>query len=342
MASVVGPVVGGFLTEHFGWRSIFVLNLPLCALAMALVFRLPQRSTPFERFRFDFPGLLLLALFVSSLLIFVEQVQHLEAMDTTFVFALLATALVSVALLFLREKKATNPLLPIPLLAKPNIWRSDLIALTHGGLFVAVISLLPIYLSAVRGLSAAEIGLLMLPMTAIIGIGSSITGQLVARTGLTMIFPSVGLSVTTVMLVVLAFVVNDLSIIALSWYLGVLSLFLGTVMAVVQVTILAEAGQYMGTATASIQLSRSLGAAVGTAIASAVLFAAITMTGTEVSRELLALLQGGEEALASVSAGAEDVIRTNVGIAFRSVFLTTALFSAIACALSWSMPRRTL
>ncbi len=342
MASVAGPVVGGFLTEHFGWRSIFVLNIPLCLLAMTLVFRLPQRSTPFERFRFDFPGLLLLALFVSSLLIFVEQVQHLEAMDLTFSLALAVIALVSLALLYLREKKATNPLLPIPLLTKPNIWRSDLIALTHGGLFVAVISLLPIYLSAVRGLSAAEIGLLMLPMTAIIGIGSSITGQLVARTGRTMIFPSVGLSIATVMLVILAFIVNDLSIIALSWYLGILSLFLGSVMAVVQVTILSEAGQYLGTATASIQLSRSLGAAVGTAIASAVLFAAIAMTGTEVSSDLLALLQGSEEALGNLSAGAEDVIRSNVGIAFRSVFLTTALFSAIACALAWSTPRRHL
>jgi predicted MFS family arabinose efflux permease len=340
MASVVGPVVGGFLTEHFGWRSIFLLNIPLCVLAMTLVFRLPQRSTPFERFRFDFPGLLLLAMFVSSLLIFVEEVKHLQA--TTYVVALAAVAIVSVALLYLREKKASNPLLPIPLLTKPNIWRCDLMALTHGGLFVAIISLLPLYLSAVRGLSASEIGLFMLPMTAMIGIGSSITGQLVARTGRTMIFPTVGLSVTTVVLVVLAYVINDLGIVGLSWFLGILSLFLGSVMAVVQVTILSEAGQYLGTATASIQLSRSLGAAAGTAIASAVLFAVIAMTGTEVSRELLALLQGSEEALASLSDGAEAVIRGNVATAFQAVFLTTAVYSAITLVLAWSMPRRTL
>jgi EmrB/QacA subfamily drug resistance transporter len=340
MASVVGPVVGGFLTEHFGWRSIFLLNIPLCVLAMTLVLRLPQRSTPFERFRFDFPGLLLLAVFVSSLLIFVEEVKHLEA--TTYVVALAAVAIVSVALLYLREKKASNPLLPIPLLTKPNIWRCDLMALTHGGLFVAIISLLPLYLSAVRGLSASEIGLFMLPMTAMIGIGSSITGQLVARTGRTMIFPTVGLSVTTVVLVVLAYVINDLGIVGLSWFLGILSLFLGSVMAVVQVTILSEAGQYLGTATASIQLSRSLGAAAGTAIASAVLFAVIAMTGTEVSRELLALLQGSEEALASLSDGAEAVIRGNVATAFQAVFLTTAVYSAITLVLAWSMPRRTL
>lgn len=341
-ASVFGPVVGGFLTEHFGWRSIFVLNIPLAALAMALVFRLPQRSTPFERFRFDFPGLLLLALFVSSLLVFVEKVKHLEAIDTTYVAALAVIAIVSVALLYLREKKASNPLLPIPLLTKPNIWRCDLMALTHGGLFVAIISLLPLYLSAVRGLSASEIGLFMLPMTAMIGIGSSITGQLVARTGRTMIFPTVGLSVTTVVLVVLAYVVNDLSIVGLSWFLGTLSFFLGSVMAVVQVTILSEAGPYLGTATASIQLSRSLGAAAGTAIASAVLFAVIAMTGTEVSRELLALLQGSEEALASLSDGAEAIIRGNVATAFQAVFLTTAVYSAITLVLAWSMPRRTL
>jgi hypothetical protein len=164
-----------------------------------------------------------------------------------------------------------------------------------------------------------------------IGIGSSISGQLVARTGRTAIFPTVGLAITTVVLVI-AYVISDLSIVGLSWFLGI-SLFLGSV-AVVQVTILSEAGQYMGTATASIQLSRSLGAAVGTAIASAVLFAVIAMTGTEVSRELLALLQGSEEALASLSDGAEAVIRGNVATAFQAVFLTTAVYSAITLALA--------
>jgi MFS family permease len=63
-ASTIGPVVGGFLTEHLGWRSIFFFNLPILALALALVMRLPARTTPFEHFRFDFPGLLLLAVFI--------------------------------------------------------------------------------------------------------------------------------------------------------------------------------------------------------------------------------------------------------------------------------------
>src|SRR5690606_22929581 len=152
-ASVVGPVVGGFLTEHFGWRSIFLLNIPPCLLATALVFRLPQRSTAFARFRFDFPGLLLLGLFVSSLLILVEEVQHCGASNMSLMLTLFLVAIVSVGLLVIREKHATNPLLPIPLLTQPTMWRSQLIAFFNGGLFVALISLLPIYLRAVRGFS---------------------------------------------------------------------------------------------------------------------------------------------------------------------------------------------
>jgi EmrB/QacA subfamily drug resistance transporter len=341
-ASTVGPVVGGFLTEHFGWRSIFLLNLPILALAMALVFRLPQRTTPFERFRFDFPGLLLLAMFVSSLLIFVQQTQNLEAINVPLAAGLVAFAVISVVLLILRERRATTPLLPIPLFRNPNIWRCNALTICHGALFVSLISFLPIYLSAVRGASAAEIGLLMLPMTAGVGIGSSIIGQIVGRTGRTMIFPVIGLSVATVLILFLAFGANALSTIEISWYFGIVSLFLGFVMGVIQVTVQVEAGPLIGTAAASIQLSRSLGAAIGTALVGTILFAAIAATGTEISSDLQAILQGTAESLANLSAGAEATIRADVAIAFRSVFITIAIFAAIASIFAWTMPRRTI
>jgi EmrB/QacA subfamily drug resistance transporter len=341
-ASTVGPVVGGFLTEHFGWRSIFVLNLPILALAMTLVFRLPQRTTPFERFRFDFPGLLLLAVFVSSLLVFVQLIRRIDSSNTPLAIGLGIAAIISVALLVLREKRASDPLLPPRLFRNPNIWRCNAIACFYGALFVSLISFVPIYLRTVRGASAAEIGLLMLPMTAGVGIGSSIIGQFVARTGRTKIFPVIGLSIATALILFLAFGAGLLSTIELSWYLGLVNLSLGFVMSVVQVTVQIEAGQLLGTAAASIQLSRSLGAAAGTALVGAVLFAAIAATGTEISSDLQAILQGSADALANLSAGVEATIRANVAIAFRSVFTTIAIFTVIAGVFAWTMPRRAL
>lgn len=215
-ASSVGPVVGGLLTQNFGWQSIFVFNLPFLALGMALVFRLPQRTTPFESFRFDFPGLLLLALFVSSLLIFVQQTRQLGDMDVTFSTILAVIAAISLTLFFLREGRASNPLLPIPLLRNSNLWRCNLIAFSHGALFVSLISFIPLYMRAVRGASASEIGLFMVPMTIGVGVGSTIVGQFVGRTGRTAIFPSIGLPIATVLILLLALIADRLSIYQLS------------------------------------------------------------------------------------------------------------------------------
>jgi len=342
IASTVGPVVGGFLTQHFGWRSIFFLNIPLCLLAMVLVQRLPARLTPFEKFRFDFPGLVLLGIFISCLLVFVEGIRNPAETNWPVSLGFAASAVISVILLIWRERRASSPLLPLQLLKNPNIWRSDALAMMHGGLFVSLISFIPIYLSMVRGASTSEIGLLILPMTAGVGIGSTIVGQIVARTGRTTLFPSIGMMVVTLLILGMAFMAGWFSDIGFSAYLGLISIFMGSVMGVVQVTVQAEAGRLLGTAAASVQLARSLGAAMGTAIVGIVMFTGILATGTAISGDLLAILQGSDEALARLGSAAEAAIRANVAVAFHGVFLTMAIFAAISCALAWSIPRRRL
>jgi len=341
-ASTIGPVVGGLLTQYIGWRAIFVLNLPILALAMALVFRLPARTTPFERSRFDFLGLLLLAVFVSSFLIFIKQMQNLETLNVQLATGLLCAAFASIILLFIREKYASAPLLPLPLLSKPTMWRCNLLVIIHGGLFVSLISFLPLYLSAVRGASAAEIGLLMLPMTAGIGLGSTLIGLIVGRTGRTMIYPIIGLGLGVPIIIFLAFGSEYLSTIEISWLLGVLAFCMGFVMTVVQVTVQTEAGKMLGTAAAVVQLSRSVGAATGTAIVGAVLFATIAATGTETSTDLQSILQGSAEALANLGPGIEATIRANFALAFGNVFLTIAGFGIVAFLVAWSIPRRSI
>src|SRR5208337_799274 len=131
----------------------------------------------------------------------------------------------------------------------------------------------------VRGLSASQTGLMLVPLTIGIGVGSLITGQLVARTGRTMIFPSFGLILVTLNMLILAFWAQDLSMRQLAWLLLVDGLFTGTVMGVVQVTVQKVSGpQLLGEGAASVQFSRSVGAAFGTAAVGAVLFAVLAAT----------------------------------------------------------------
>src|SRR6185312_8551367 len=194
-------------------------------------------------------------------------------------------SLLAVVALVLRELRAPDPLFPVPVFRHPAIWRSDLMAACHGATLVSLVTYIPIYLRVARGASASEIGVFLLPMMAAVGIGSMTTGQLVSRTGFTAIFPSVGLIFAFVGIVSLAAIGPSLSDPLFGALLALIALFLGSVMSVVQVTVQSAAGRgLLGTAAASVQFSRSLGAALGTAIIGAVLFAALAVIDPEATR----------------------------------------------------------
>jgi MFS family permease len=340
--SALGPVLGGLLTDSLGWQSVFLFNLPFAFMGILLVFRVPARTTPFEPFRFDFPGMILFTVFVSSLLILVEEVRRPADTRPVMAVGLAAMMLIGLALLIRREFRATMPLFPPVLIRNPNIWRGYGMAICHGGYFVALLSMVPIYLRVVYGLSASEIGLVMLPLAAGIGIGTFTTGQIASRTGHAAIFPSVGLIVTSAMLIVLG-LLEPLPVAILSPYLGIVSLATGTVMAVVQATVQSESGgKLLGTATSGVSLCRALGAAIGTALAGSLLFATLAASGMEISTDLQAMLQGSDAALESLSAETQATIRDNVAFAFRGVFLLIASYAVIGCALAWTIPRRRL
>jgi MFS family permease len=342
-ASTFGPVMGGYLTHHFGWRSVFLVNLPLTALACLLTARLPSRQARGEPWSFDSAGLILFVGFIVPVLLALEQLQRLNAVSLGAFGVLLAAGLVSLVFLVRRERRAPFPLLPISLLRQPTIWRSDLLAACHGATLVSLIAFLPLFLRVARGTSASETGLLLLPLMLGIGFGSMLTGRSVSRTGLTAIFPSVGLIFATASLLAFALLADRLS----NWWFGALllsnGLFMGTVMGVVQVTVQNAAGQAsLGTAAASVQLSRSIGASVGTALIGTVLFATLSLSDPGAAPLFGALLERGQAALADLPLERRAVLKAEIASAFRAAFLTITAFAAAGTLLAWSIPSRRL
>src|SRR5437868_13650028 len=175
-SNTFGPVAGGYLTEHLGWRSIFLINLPLGVVAVFLTLRLEAKPGFRSEHRFDLPGLLLFVLFVAPTLFALQQIQHAEIRTLPAIAALVLLGLVSLALLLRQERRAPFPLLPIGLLRQPAIWRSDALAACHGAALVSLITLLPLYLRVARVASASETGLLLVPLTIVIAIGSITSG----------------------------------------------------------------------------------------------------------------------------------------------------------------------
>ncbi len=338
-----GPVAGGYLTQAFGWQSIFLVNIPLGLLATAFVFRIPPRQGDRRRTSFDAPGLVLFVFFVGPVILALEQLQRMELATLPWALGLLGVGIIAVVLLAWQERLTASPLIPPKLFHQPSIWRSDAMAAMHGAALVSLITFLPIYLRAVRGLSPAETGFMLLPLTAGIGIGSMTTGQLVTRTGFTAPFPTYGLIGATVGLCLLAFFIPHLSATQIAWALGGVALFMGTVMGVVHVTVQTVAGpRLLGTAAAMVQFSRSVGAAFGTATVSAVLFSLLTVTDRETAGLFGTVIERGPEALATLDPARQAIVQSQIGNAFHAAFFTVALFTAVATWLAWTMPLRRL
>src|SRR5665213_3145981 len=114
---------------------------------------------------------------------------------------LLLIGVIALVLLVRHENRAPSPLIPLQLLRQPAIWHSDALAACHGAALVSLITFLPVYLEVVRGTSPSATGLLLVPLTIGIGTGSLVTGRLVSKTGLTTVFPVVGLVMVTTCLV---------------------------------------------------------------------------------------------------------------------------------------------
>ncbi len=340
-SSTFGPVAGGWLTQHLGWQSVFLINVPLGLLAAVLAMRLPDRRPPQSRIRFDWIGLVLFSGFVVPLLMALERGQRISAAAIPAVAGLVTLAVASLLLLLRQERRISMPLIPVNLLRLPAIWRADAMGSCVGATVVSSITFMPIYLQVVRGAPPGRVGLLLLPLTAGLAFGSLLTGRMIARTGRTAVFPSFGLIFVTGCLVFLALGAGRVPTMWLSAVFLLLSMSLGTTMPVVQTTVQMVAGpKNLGAASASVQFSRSIGAALGTALVGAVLFAVLTAADPATAGLFAEIVERGPGILDNLAPIQRALVATEIGSAFRAAFLCIASFSAIGLLLAWSLPVR--
>jgi predicted MFS family arabinose efflux permease len=173
LASSLGPVAGGWLAETYGWRAVFLSQVPATALAFALALRLPRRPprSPGAAFRFDLGRGGAVAAFVTPALVALSQARllSLAALPVAAGFALAAA--LAAWLLLRQERRAKDPLLPLPMLAEPSILRTNLFTACAHGCQVALVTFLPLWLISVRGLTLAEAGAMLVPLSPCGGVG---------------------------------------------------------------------------------------------------------------------------------------------------------------------------
>ncbi|MDB4958013.1 MAG: Drug resistance transporter EmrB/QacA subfamily, partial [Myxococcales bacterium] len=191
LSSVIGPLLGGFITDQFGWHWAFFINLPLGLIAIAFIvaYMPPLRRTQDQPHRLDVLGALALALAVVPLL-FALSLGHGEAQPgigwpwrSWPIFALFGTSLVGIVTFILVERRAESPILDLELFRIKTFAIGALAAFVAGGAFLGAIVFLPLFMVNVVGLSSTKAGLTTVPLTFGIVAANVISGQLVSRLG---------------------------------------------------------------------------------------------------------------------------------------------------------------
>jgi len=272
IASVVGPVVGGYLTDNLTWRWVFYVNVPVGALAIVAVFlTLPSVRHSASWRNIDFAGAFTLAASLVPLLIALSITRDHDFTSPEVVGLLLVAAVMG-AIFFIVERRTDNPVVPFDLWKNPTFSVSTMIGFLLGFAMFGAILFVGLVYQGVLGMPATNSGLLITPLMAGLIVSSVITGQLMVRIKRYRYLGTVGAVILTVGLYLLAQVtvgtpevevVRDLVLIGLGVGVG-MPLYLNATQSAVD-------QRYLGVVSSQIQFWRNIGSTVGVAILGAVL-----------------------------------------------------------------------
>ena len=340
LASIAGPLLGGFLTSDFSWRWIFYVNLPLGIIAFfVLAATLPTVS---ERVHHvvDYLGTALLAAGLTAIVLAASLGGTSYAWGSPLIVGLAIAGVLLLVAFALAERRAAEPVLPPRLLTNRVFAVTGAVGFVVGFALFGAVTYLPLFLQVVKGATPTGSGLQLLPLMGGLLITSILSGQLITRTGRYKPFPIAGTAVMTLGLYLLSTMSTSSSTLEISLFMFVLGLGLGMVM---QVLILAvqNAVDYadLGVATSGATLFRSIGGSLGTAVLGAI-FA--NRLSNELKRALpagAAHASSGSEVNPKAIAKLPPMLRGGYLHAFThalsTVFLVASAVAVVAFAFSW-------
>jgi EmrB/QacA subfamily drug resistance transporter len=322
VASIAGPLVGGYITDYLDWRWVFYLNVPFGLLAAGVIASAYPASGRLAEVRVDWRGAALLFTGISALLI------ALGGDAGGSVLAWVAATVVLLGAFLLVERAAAEPILPLDLFRVTVISRTLVVVFLVGVALFGAIAFIPLFVQAVRGGTATEAGQAITPLF----LGWVVMSIVGARATVKLGYRSVAIAGSVMMtagFIGLTFVDSD----SPDWILWISCTVIGSGMGTQMLSLLLAVQHgversRLGIATALNQFFRSVGAAVGVAAMGAIL--SRSLTGVS--------LPGGADAFAAGGAALSGPVREQFAIALHRVFLSGAFVSAAGLLAAFFLP----
>jgi EmrB/QacA subfamily drug resistance transporter len=349
VASVAGPLLGGFLVDNLSWRWVFYVNMPVGALAVLIVITRLHLHTPSVKHRIDVAGTALLSGGVGALILLTTWGGSEYAWGSSTIVGLGVAGVVLLAVFVWWERRASEPILPLGLFRSSVFSVANAMGFTIGMAMFGAIIFIPLFLQIVYGATPTSSGLRTLPLMAGLLTASILSGRAISRIGRYKAFPIAG----TAILVVGMFLLSLLGVGTAPWiasvYMIVVGVGIGLVMQVLVLVVQNDARpQEIGVATSTATFFRSVGGAFGVAIFGTIFATRLAHRLADLPRSVTARLGSGVHLNPAQAKHLPPQVHADFLAAFahslHGVFLFGMAMAAVPFVLSWflkEVPLRT-